>query len=124
MDETIGAQPGMRRRDLPDPAGAGEDSDLLARIRAEIGAGGPMPFARFMDLAINDPDGGYYRAAVARPGRGRRLRDRPRAPSDLRPDPRPGRAGPPDPPGAHPTHTRPLLECACCGTLAPGAPTR
>ena len=29
-----------------------------------------MPFARFMELALYDPDGGYYRAADARPGRG------------------------------------------------------
>jgi len=28
-----------------------------------------MPFARFMDLALYDPDGGYYRSAEARPGR-------------------------------------------------------
>jgi len=28
-----------------------------------------MPFARFMELALYDPDGGYYRAADARPGR-------------------------------------------------------
>ena len=29
-----------------------------------------MPFARFMALALYDPDGGYYRSADARPGRG------------------------------------------------------
>ena len=29
-----------------------------------------MPFARFMELALYDPDGGYYRSAEARPGRG------------------------------------------------------
>ncbi len=29
-----------------------------------------MPFARFMELALYDPDGGYYRSADARPGRG------------------------------------------------------
>jgi SAM-dependent MidA family methyltransferase len=28
-----------------------------------------MTFARFMDLALYDPDGGYYRAEAARPGR-------------------------------------------------------
>ena len=28
-----------------------------------------MPFARFMELALYDPDGGYYRSADARPGR-------------------------------------------------------
>ena len=29
-----------------------------------------MPFVRFMELALYDPDGGYYRSAEARPGRG------------------------------------------------------
>ena len=28
-----------------------------------------MPFARFMELALYDPDGGYYRSVDARPGR-------------------------------------------------------
>lgn len=28
-----------------------------------------MPFARFMELALYDPEGGYYRSADARPGR-------------------------------------------------------
>jgi SAM-dependent MidA family methyltransferase len=70
MDDDDAAAVGMRRYDLPDPASAGEDAALLARIRTEIGERGPMPFARFMDLALYDPDGGYYRAADARPGRG------------------------------------------------------
>ena len=51
---------------LPD---IGEESELVARIRTEIAGGGPMTFARFMELALYDPDGGYYRAAAARPGR-------------------------------------------------------
>jgi SAM-dependent MidA family methyltransferase len=42
---------------------------VAARIRDEIRASGPMPFARFMELALYDPDGGYYRSADARPGR-------------------------------------------------------
>ncbi len=59
------------RRDAPtDLSDVGEDADLVARIRDEIRATGPMPFARFMDLALYDPDGGYYRAVDARPGRG------------------------------------------------------
>lgn len=70
MDREGPAGFGLRRHELPDPSEAGEDADLLARIRAEIAEGGPMPFARFMDLALYDPDGGYYRAADARPGRG------------------------------------------------------
>lgn len=60
----------LRRDPGPDPAGVGEDAALVARIRDEIRGDGPMSFARFMDLALYDPDGGYYRAPEARPGRG------------------------------------------------------
>jgi SAM-dependent MidA family methyltransferase len=57
---------GVRRvdeldRDAPLPAG---DPRLVERIGGEIRAGGPMPFARFMELALYDPDGGYYAAAA------------------------------------------------------------
>jgi SAM-dependent MidA family methyltransferase len=45
------------------------DPVLLAAIRAEIAASGPMTFARFMEIALYDPARGYYRGAVARPGR-------------------------------------------------------
>ncbi|HET7169316.1 MAG TPA: SAM-dependent methyltransferase [Candidatus Limnocylindrales bacterium] len=48
----------------------GQDDALLERIRTEIRRDGPMPFARFMDLALYDPAGGYYRSPEARPGRG------------------------------------------------------
>jgi SAM-dependent MidA family methyltransferase len=61
--------PGLRRVPAVDPANVGEDDALAARIRAEIRATGPMTFARFMELALYDPDGGYYRSAHARPGR-------------------------------------------------------
>ena len=44
-------------------------SELLERIRDEIRRTGPMPFARFMELALYATEGGYYRAASARPGR-------------------------------------------------------
>src|SRR4051794_10729601 len=44
---------------------------LLERIRAEIrAAGGRIPFARYMDLALYDPDYGYYSAGVVALGRG------------------------------------------------------
>lgn len=66
----MGFTPGIRRDPSPDPSAVGEDAALLERIRAEIASRGPMPFARFMDLALYDPDGGYYRAEAARPGRG------------------------------------------------------
>jgi SAM-dependent MidA family methyltransferase len=46
------------------------DSVLLAAIRSEIATGGPMTFARFMEIALYDPERGYYRGAAARPGRG------------------------------------------------------
>ena len=42
---------------------------LMERIRAEIAASGPLTFARFMELALYDPDHGYYRGAIERPGR-------------------------------------------------------
>jgi SAM-dependent MidA family methyltransferase len=61
--------PGLRRVPAADPADLGEDEVLASRIRAEIAADGPMPFARFMELALYDPEGGYYRSADARPGR-------------------------------------------------------
>lgn len=45
------------------------DPVLVAAIRDEIAAGGPMTFARFMEIALYDPARGYYRGAIARPGR-------------------------------------------------------
>jgi SAM-dependent MidA family methyltransferase len=45
------------------------DPELLAALRAEIREGGPMTFARFMEIALYTPARGYYRGAVARPGR-------------------------------------------------------
>jgi len=51
------------------------DSRLVARITAEIRDEGPMTFARFMELALYDPEAGYYTAesddATAGPGRER-----------------------------------------------------
>lgn len=63
-------RPGLRREPPTDLSDVGEEAGLAERIRAVIRAGGPMPFARFMELALYDPDGGYYRGAAARPGRG------------------------------------------------------
>ena len=62
-------RPGLRRDPPTDLSDVGEDAALLDRIRDEIRATGPMPFARFMELALYAPEGGYYRAASARPGR-------------------------------------------------------
>jgi SAM-dependent MidA family methyltransferase len=61
--------PGLRREPPPDLDTVGQDDGLVARIRDEIGRLGPITFARFMTLALYDPDGGYYRAGDARPGR-------------------------------------------------------
>jgi SAM-dependent MidA family methyltransferase len=63
-------RPGIRREAPIDLADLREDTRLAERIRHEIRRDGPMPFARFMDLALYDADGGYYRSAEARPGRG------------------------------------------------------
>jgi len=68
---------GVRRAvdlDLDAPLPPSEP-ELLARIAAEIRELGPMTFARFMELALYDPDAGYYsgraEADAARgPGRG------------------------------------------------------
>jgi SAM-dependent MidA family methyltransferase len=44
--------------------------DLIAVIRAEIdAAGGRIPFARFMELALYHPSWGYYLSPLRRPGR-------------------------------------------------------
>jgi SAM-dependent MidA family methyltransferase len=44
-------------------------SPLTAIIRDEIARGGPMTFARYMELALYHPDYGYYLAVPRRPGR-------------------------------------------------------
>ncbi len=45
--------------------------ELVAIIRAAIdAAGGAIPFARFMNLALDEPTWGYYRVRDERPGRG------------------------------------------------------
>ena len=46
------------------------DPVLLETIRSEIAATGPIAFARFMEIALYDPERGYYRGPDARPGRG------------------------------------------------------
>lgn len=60
----------MDLRHIPPPAEPPSDPDLLGRIRAEIERDGPIPFTRFMELALYDPERGYYRGPVPRPGRG------------------------------------------------------
>ena len=60
--------PGLRRDPAPQVEAVGQDEPLVGRIRDEIRRDGPITFARFMELAVYDPDGGYYRAGTARPG--------------------------------------------------------
>jgi len=49
----------------------GESTALVDRLRAEIlAAGGAIPFARYMDLALYEPGLGYYERAARVVGRG------------------------------------------------------
>lgn len=52
-----------------DPAELAGDAELVARLRAEIAAGGPITVARFMERALYEPGLGYYRRPVPGPGR-------------------------------------------------------
>jgi len=66
MDPELGLR---RPNDLQPEPEPGSDPVLLVRITTEIERDGPMTFARFMELALYDPDAGYYTGADARPGR-------------------------------------------------------
>jgi SAM-dependent MidA family methyltransferase len=57
-------------RHIPPPPEPPSDPELAATIRAEIERDGPITFARFMEIALYDPERGYYRGPVPRPGRG------------------------------------------------------
>jgi SAM-dependent MidA family methyltransferase len=67
MDHDVGLR---RPRELEPEEEPGSDPALLSRIEAEIEGAGPMTFARFMELALYDPEAGYYTASSASPGRG------------------------------------------------------
>jgi SAM-dependent MidA family methyltransferase len=58
------------RRDPPDlrPLPPSNPT-LVERLRAKIAAGGPLAFARFMELALADPELGYYATQDDRPTR-------------------------------------------------------
>ena len=60
--------PPPRARD-PDCSPDTGNPDLVAAIHAEIAAGGRIPFARFMELALYHPAWGYYLSPRRRPGR-------------------------------------------------------
>ena len=57
------------RREPARDIDVGDEPELVARLRAEIEACGPITFARFMDRALYEPGLGYYRSATPRPGR-------------------------------------------------------
>ena len=67
-----GIEVGVRRVPGLDLAAPLPDSDprLVTRIRAEIRDHGPMTFARFMQLALYDPEAGYYATVAADAPRG------------------------------------------------------
>ncbi len=56
------------RRD-PARADPGDQPELVARLRDEIGREGRITFARFMERALYEPGLGYYRRARPGPGR-------------------------------------------------------
>ncbi len=60
----------MTSSDDAQPTQPSGTPELIAKIAAGIRAGGPIPFARFMDLALYDDDHGYYRDPHRKPGRG------------------------------------------------------
>ncbi len=46
------------------------DARVVAALRSEIGRVGPIPFARFMDVALYHSEGGYYAAGAEQFGAG------------------------------------------------------
>jgi len=60
---------GLRHAEGPGPLPTESEPELVDQIRAEIAASGPITFARFMAIALYDPDHGYYRSAPDRPSR-------------------------------------------------------
>src|SRR5215211_8746385 len=65
----MASTPPLRAFD-PDHVTDRGNPDLIAVIRAEIdAAGGRIPFARFMELALYHPVCGYYLSPLRRPGR-------------------------------------------------------
>jgi SAM-dependent MidA family methyltransferase len=62
--------PQLKRIPAVDLDAVESDPRLVGLLRDEIERNGPMTFARFMEVALYDPESGYYRAESARPGRG------------------------------------------------------
>ena len=61
-------EPALRREERA-RLDVGSEPELVARIRAEIEAQGPITFARFMERALYEPELGYYRRKGYGPGR-------------------------------------------------------
>jgi hypothetical protein len=55
----VSFSPGLRRVPPPDLDSVASDPVLVERIAAEIERDGPLTFARFMELALYEPDHGY-----------------------------------------------------------------
>jgi SAM-dependent MidA family methyltransferase len=72
-DGSRGAEVGVRRVDELDLAAPlpASDPELVRTLVDEIEANGPITFARFMEVALYDPERGYYTNAVSRAGPGR-----------------------------------------------------
>ncbi|MHB8459419.1 MAG: class I SAM-dependent methyltransferase [Candidatus Limnocylindrales bacterium] len=62
-------EPGIRRTPPDDEPLPDSDPVLMARLRAAITTGGPLTFARFMELALTDREHGYYATSHDRPTR-------------------------------------------------------
>jgi len=60
---------GVRRTASPEPLPTDSEPALIELLREEIEATGPLTFARFMAVALYDPEHGYYRVAPERPTR-------------------------------------------------------
>jgi SAM-dependent MidA family methyltransferase len=60
---------GLDRLPDPQPLPVEGEPRLIDRVREDIVGGGPITFARFMELALYEPDLGYYRTSAERPGR-------------------------------------------------------
>jgi SAM-dependent MidA family methyltransferase len=59
---------GIRREPSAD-VDVGDQPELVAKLREEIEASGPITFARFMERALYEPDIGYYATSASAPGR-------------------------------------------------------
>jgi SAM-dependent MidA family methyltransferase len=60
---------GLRRMSAGNRELPRSDPVLVERLRAEIEASGPITFARFMAIALTDPERGYYATSDDRPTR-------------------------------------------------------